>query len=41
MVAALAAGIYLGRHHARQILSAVVSVGVAAAVDQARRRLGA
>jgi hypothetical protein len=41
MVAALAAGIYLGKHHARQILSAVVSVGVAAAVDQARRRFGA
>ena len=35
---ALAAGIYLGRHHARQLLSAAVSLGVATAVDEAKRR---
>ena len=36
--AAFAAGIYLGRHHARQLLSAGVSLGVATAVDEAKRR---
>ncbi len=36
--AALAAGIYLGRHHGRQLLSAAVSLGVATAVDEAKRR---
>jgi hypothetical protein len=38
--AAFAAGVYLGRHHGRQLLSALVSVGIATAVDAGRRRLG-
>jgi len=37
---ALAAGIYLGRHHAKQLFSALASVGIAAAVEGARKRLG-
>ena len=40
LAAAFAAGVYLGRHHARQLLSAAASVGIAAAVDTARRRFG-
>jgi hypothetical protein len=38
--AAAAAGIYLGRHHGRRLLSAFVSVGVATAADAARQRFG-
>ena len=41
VAAAFAAGIYLGKHHARQLFSALVSIGLAAAVDGARKRLGA
>lgn len=38
--AAMAAGIYLGRHHGRRLLAALVSVGIASAVDTARERFG-
>jgi hypothetical protein len=41
LAVALAAGIYLGRHHAKQLLSAAASIGVAAAVEGARKRFGA
>jgi hypothetical protein len=40
LVAGFAAGVYLGRHHARQLLSALVTVGIAATVDQAQKRFG-
>ncbi|MEO8191598.1 MAG: hypothetical protein ABI682_14765 [Acidobacteriota bacterium] len=35
--AAFAAGIYLGRHHARQLLSAAVSLSLSTAMDGAKR----
>jgi hypothetical protein len=38
MCAAFAVGIYLGRRHAKPLLSAIVSIGIATAVDGARRR---
>lgn len=38
--AALAAGVYLGRRHGRQLLSALVSLGIASTVDGMRRRFG-
>ncbi|MEO8431417.1 MAG: hypothetical protein ABI592_07895 [Acidobacteriota bacterium] len=37
---ALAAGVYLGRRHSRELLSALVSVGLATAVGGVRRRFG-
>jgi hypothetical protein len=40
VVAAFAAGVYLGKQHGRQLLSALVSVGIAASVEGARRRFG-
>jgi hypothetical protein len=39
LVAALAAGIYLGKHHGKQLFSALVSMGIAAAVSGARKRI--
>ena len=38
--AALAAGIYLGKHHGRQLLSAAVSLGLTMAVEGTKRRFG-
>ena len=38
--AAAAAGIYLGRHHGRQLLAAMVSVALATTVDEAKKRFG-
>lgn len=38
--AAFAAGVYLGRHHARQLLSAAINLGLATAVEGAQRRFG-
>ena len=38
--AATAAGIYLGRHHGRQLLAAMVSVALASTVDEAKKRFG-
>ena len=38
--AAFAAGIYLGKHHGRQLLSAAVSVGLTMAVEGTKRRFG-
>jgi hypothetical protein len=35
------AGFYLGRSHGREVLSALVGVGLSAAVSSARRQLGA
>jgi len=40
VAAAFAAGVYLGKHHGRQMLSALVSVGLAAAVEGVRKRVG-
>jgi len=37
---AFAIGVYLGKHHGRQLLSALVSVGISTAVDTGRRRFG-
>lgn len=38
--AAAAAGVYLGRHHGRQLLAALVSVGMAVGVETFRRAIG-
>jgi hypothetical protein len=38
VIAAFAAGVYLGKHHARQLFSALVSIGISAAVDGAQKR---
>ncbi len=38
--AALAAGVYLGRRHGRQLLSTLVSVGIASTMEGVRRRFG-
>jgi len=38
--AAAAVGFYLGRNHGRQLLSSLVSVGVAVGVEQLRRAVG-
>lgn len=38
--AATAAGIYLGRHHGRQLMAAMVSVALASTVDEAKKRFG-
>jgi hypothetical protein len=38
LCAAFAAGVYLGRHHGRQLLSALVSVGISSALARAGRR---
>jgi uncharacterized membrane protein YebE (DUF533 family) len=40
VVAGFVAGVYLGRRHGRQLLSALVSIGIAAAVDGAQKRFG-
>ena len=40
LCAAVAVGIYLGRHHGRQLLSALVSVGLATTVEEAKKRFG-
>ncbi|MDQ2979158.1 MAG: hypothetical protein M3R62_08050 [Acidobacteriota bacterium] len=38
--AALAAGIYLGKHHGRQLLSAAVSLALTTAIEGAKQRFG-
>ena len=37
---AAAAGVYLGRNHGRQLLAALVSVGLAVGVETFRRAMG-
>jgi hypothetical protein len=38
--AALAVGIYLGKHHGRQLLSAAVSLALTTAIEGAKHRFG-
>ncbi|MBC8645550.1 MAG: hypothetical protein H7X85_00180 [Thermoanaerobaculia bacterium] len=40
LTAAVAAGVYLGRNHGRQLLAAVVSSGLAFGVESVRGALG-